>query len=454
MSSLFRFFKAAPSIPIQGQLYDKRFKFLRWQTFLSMTLCYVMFYVCRLSFTVAKSALVEEGITPTELGLIGSSLFFCYAIGKLVNGFLADHSNVVKFMSLGLLLSAGMNYLMGSTTNALFLALFWGINGWAQSMGVGPSVVSLARWYSDKERGTFYSIWSTAHNVGEAITYLVIAAVIATYGWQFGYLTSGTLGVFGIIMILLFMRDSPQSIGYPVITTLEPNTNIEAPNEKSKQSVLKNQLWSLRNPALWTLALASAFMYVDRYAVNSWGIFYLEHAKDYTTIQASGIVSVNAIAGIAGTIIAGVLSDRFFSKNRSVMAGIIGLLNTLGFAMMIYFPRNYYIDITAMIIFGATIGALTCFLGGLIAVDISSKKAAGAVLGTIGIMSYAGAGLGEFLTGVIIEKTSSVVNGQTIYDFDSLSTLWISAGVISAILSFITAGIVARRNSNKNNGIN
>lgn len=69
-------------------------------------------------------------------------------------------------------------------------------------------------------------------------------------------------------------------------------------------------------------------------------------------------------------------------------------------------------------------------------------------------MSYAGAGLGEFLTGVIIEKTSSVVNGQTIYDFDSLSTLWISAGVISAILSFITAGIVARRNSNKNNGIN
>ncbi|MDR2226294.1 MAG: MFS transporter [Providencia sp.] len=448
MSNLFQFFKAAEAVPTQGQLYDKRFKFLRWQTFLAMTICYVMFYVCRLSFTVAKSALVETGITPTELGLIGSSLFFCYAIGKLVNGFLADHSNVVKFMSLGLLLSAGMNYLMGSTTNALLLALFWGINGWAQSMGVGPSVVSLARWYSDKERGTFYSIWSTAHNIGEAITYLVIAAVIATYGWQFGYFTSGTLGVFGIVMILLFMRDSPQSIGYPAITTIGTNSDadIEKPNEKLKQSVLKNQLWSLRNPALWTLALASAFMYIDRYAVNSWGIFYLEHAKSYTTIQASGIVGVNAIAGIVGTIIAGVLSDRFFSKNRSVMAGIIGLLNTLGFVMMLYFPRNYYTDITAMIIFGATIGALTCFLGGLIAVDISSKKAAGAVLGTIGVMSYAGAGLGEFITGINNEKTSSIVNGETIYNFDSLSTFWISAGIISALLSFITASIVSRRN--------
>ncbi len=144
-----------------------------------MTLAYVTFYVCRLSFTVAKSALVELGITPTELGMIGSTLFFSYAIGKLVNGFIADHANVVRYMSLGLLLSAGMNLLMGMTTNAMLLAIFWGINGWAQSMGVGPCAVSLARWYGFKERGTFYAIWSTAHNIGEAMTYMVIAAVIA-----------------------------------------------------------------------------------------------------------------------------------------------------------------------------------------------------------------------------------------------------------------------------------
>ncbi len=79
--------------------------------------------------------------------MIGSTLFFSYAIGKLVNGFIADHANVVRYMSLGLLLSAGMNLMMGMTTNALLLAIFWGINGWAQSMGVGPCAVSLARWY-------------------------------------------------------------------------------------------------------------------------------------------------------------------------------------------------------------------------------------------------------------------------------------------------------------------
>ena len=29
----------------------------------------------------------------------------------------------------------------------------------------------------------------------------------------------------------------------------------------------------LRNPAIWILALSSAFMYISRYAVNSWGVF-------------------------------------------------------------------------------------------------------------------------------------------------------------------------------------
>ena len=171
-----------------------------------MTVAYVTFYVCRLSFTVAKSALVELGISPTELGMIGSALFFSYAIGKLVNGFVADHANVVRYMSLGLLLSAGMNLMMGMTSNALLLAVFWGINGWAQSMGVGPCAVSLARWYGYKERGTFYGIWSTAHNIGEALTYIVIAAVIAAFGWQMGYLSTAALGAVGVALLLLFMR--------------------------------------------------------------------------------------------------------------------------------------------------------------------------------------------------------------------------------------------------------
>jgi OPA family sugar phosphate sensor protein UhpC-like MFS transporter len=114
---------------------------------------------------------------------------------------------------------------------------------------------------------------------------------------------------------------------------------------------------------------------------------------------------------------------------------------------MLWSPHGYVTDILAMIIFGATIGALTCFLGGLIAVDISSRKAAGAALGTIGIASYAGAGLGEFLTGIIIDKTAVIENGTTLYNFSTLSQFWVATGLASALFCFVTAAIVARRHA-------
>ena len=96
-----------------------------------------------------------------------------------------------------------LDKIFGTPLFAVLLAIFWGINGWAQSMGVGPCAVSLARWYGFKERGTFYAIWSTAHNIGEAMTYMVIAAVIAGFGWQMGYLSTAALGAAGVVLLLI-----------------------------------------------------------------------------------------------------------------------------------------------------------------------------------------------------------------------------------------------------------
>jgi OPA family sugar phosphate sensor protein UhpC-like MFS transporter len=40
-------------------------------------------------------------------------LLFAYAIGKFVNGFLADHCNIKRFMATGLLVSAVANFCLG-----------------------------------------------------------------------------------------------------------------------------------------------------------------------------------------------------------------------------------------------------------------------------------------------------------------------------------------------------
>jgi OPA family sugar phosphate sensor protein UhpC-like MFS transporter len=442
MKSLLSLLKAAPARALEPEIDPKLFRRVRLQTLLSMSLSYALFYVCRLSFNVVKPALVSQDIlSPSELGMIGSALFFTYAIGKLVNGFLADHANVRRFMMLGLALSALVNACMGLTTNAVILTLAWGINGWAQSMGVGPCVVSLARWYGDRERGTYYGFWSIAHNLGEALTYVAVAAVVVTWGWQYGYWLATAMGLLGIVLVFAFMADSPESEGFAPVNS-KPALEIKG----TVTSVAAIQWLLLKSPALWLLALASCLMYVGRYAVNSWGVFFLENAKHYDTLTASTLISVASICGIAGTGLSGLISDRFFAGRRHGLAVVFGVMNAGGLALFLYGPAgHYWMDVLSMVIFGSSLGALLCFLGGLMAVDIAGKAAAGAALGMIGIVSYIGAAAGEMLTGVIIQRgTTLSATGLKLYDFNTLSQLWVGAAIGSVLLTCLLSWVARR----------
>lgn len=84
---IINFYRVSMPRPCNGESLSeqkKRLKRLQWSTFLAATFGYGLYYVCRLSLNVMKKPIVDEGIfSETELGIIGSVLFFTYAIGNL-----------------------------------------------------------------------------------------------------------------------------------------------------------------------------------------------------------------------------------------------------------------------------------------------------------------------------------------------------------------------------------
>lgn len=433
------FYRVSPAAPCKGELLSeqqRRLKRLQWSTFLSATAGYGLYYVCRLSLNVVKKPIVEEGIfSETELGIIGSVLFFTYAVGKLTNGFLADRSNINRFMSTGLLVTALVNLCLGFVHSFVLFAILWGISGWFQSMGAASCVVGLSRWFDDKKRGSFYGFWSASHNIGEALTFIVVATIVSALGWRYGFLGAGMIGLVGALIVWRFFHDSPQSKGLPAVSQ---------PKEKKERSASETEDFNraqkavLRNPAIWILALSSAFMYISRYAVNSWGVFYLEAQKGYTTLDASFIISVSSVCGIIGTMFSGVISDKLFSGRRNVPALIFGLMNVVALCLFLLVPGvHFWLDIVAMVLFGSGIGVLLCFLGGLMAVDIAPRNASGAALGIVGIASYIGAGLQDVMSGLLIEGNKRVVDGVEVYDFTYINWFWIGAALMSALLALL-----------------
>lgn len=99
---------------------------------------------------------------------------------------------------------------------------------------------------------------------------------------------------------------------------------------------------TLLMPAIWMLALSSVFMYISRYAINGWGVFYLEAQKGYSTLDASFIISICPVCGIIGTMFSGVIFDKLFGGRRNVPALIFGLMNVFALCLFLLVPGAFW----------------------------------------------------------------------------------------------------------------
>ncbi len=434
----------------EGRRYYRR---LSLQTFVAATLGYGMYYVCRTSLNVMKKPILDSGLLDAaQLGVVSSALLFAYAAGKFVNGFVCDYCNIRRFMATGLVVCLSVNLLMGlfgfaaesfalpSALSAVVFAVMWGVNGWSQSMGSPPAIISLSRWFPLSRRGTFYGFFSTSHNLGEFFSFLFVGLIVASAGWQWGFVGSAAAGVLGTILVIVWMHDTPESKGLP------PIERISHEKEAGYAAVRDLQREVVRMPAVWVLAAASAFMYMSRYAINGWGMLYLQKVKGMSDETALFVISVSALFGVIGTVFSGWVSDSLFRGNRSRPALFFGVLNSLSIALFLYGGNAVWLNVAAMVMFGTAIGVLICFLGGLMAVDIVPRRATGAALGIMGMVSYVAAGCQDILSGWLIDDNKSVApDGTEVYDFSEAAIFWLAASVLSFLLPLLN-----RRRKNVN----
>ena len=417
------------------------YKSLRNRTFWGATIAYSLYYVCRMSINVVKQPLIDEDILSAgQLGLIGSALLFVYAVGKFLNGFIADYCNIRRFMATGLFISAVVNLMMGAfglfdgmlPTMLIFImfAVLWGINGWMQSMGSAPGVISLSRWFPQSRRGSYYSLFSTSPYIGEFISYNLLALVVAWLGWQAGFIVAAIAGLAGALIILMFVSDTPESCGLPSVQELSG----EAMTKEDKMPTRELQKMILKHPGIWVIAISSAFIYITRYAIAGWGVLFLQKARGFDLADASQVIAFSAISGVLGTVLAGWLSDRVFKGDRVKPAVLSGILGTLSLILFLFVGGGFVLNIFYVSLFSLATGVLYCIVAGLMAVDIVPRKATGAALGVVGISSYVAAGIQDIASGYLIQGFTDQVGGVDVYDFGPVSWFWVAAAVISFVL--------------------
>ena len=404
----------------------------RIRVMLAITLGYGFIYTCRLGLNIVKKPLIDNGIfSVDELGMIGAALYYGYATGKLLNGFAADHFRPRVFFTFSIFVSALLNLVMGWSSLLWLSIVLWALNGWFQGMAAPAAVISITNWFSISERGRSYGIWSASHAIGEGLTYYVIAAVVAAWGWRYGFITPGILCIGVAAWVYAFLRDAPKTMGLPDVHEFH-GEEPEAPLEKGTWATQKT-LFGIG--AIWVVAVASSLMYMTRYGINSWGILYLQEIRGYSLVGAGTLMGVYGAAGILGSIAYGYLSDKVFDARRPPANFIFALIEVLALLLIFYGPQNNFVLMAAFAVYGAALSGLIASIGGLFAVDIAPRGATGAAMGLVGVFSYLGAGTQDVISAGLISTGVAVVEGVKTYNFDAVILYWIGTSVVSMLLA-------------------
>ncbi|OQC04113.1 MAG: Regulatory protein UhpC [Candidatus Hydrogenedentes bacterium ADurb.Bin101] len=481
---LLDFFKTGQDKPVLEDaqqiksIYEKK----RRTVFFGLVFGYSFFYVCRLTLSVAKKPIVDEGVLdPEQLGKIGFAFFIAYAFGKLINGFLSDRSNIGRFMSTGLLVSAVLLVFFGFTNTFWLFVLLWGVSGWFQAMGSAPSGASISQWFSNKERGTRYSIWSSAHPIGEGISMVVTATIISYLSWRWGFWIAGTISIVVALALYKLLADRPRAYGLPTIADYKNDHPVASVEEN--HDVNKAQFEVIKNPYVWILGLSCTTVYIARYGVSSWGPMFLQEAKDYTLITAGLVLGWSKIFELSGAISSGFVSDYFFHARRNVVTLLYGLIMISGLLLLYTSPSTRLADLDLSAKTALKEGPVEDSLRLLFQdkqIDLPAQStvevyrqgedkstvwlvkndrrylfwtgyaveetpSALKVTAKVRFAHLAGIALFGFgISGILIKAGEITVDGHAVHDFDNAFLFWIGAAVASMVFACLLWNVRAK----------
>lgn len=389
-------FKPAPAVAElkDAEAVQKQYRYWRVRTFYAMWVGYAFYYFTRKSFTFAMPIMQAElGMSKFELGILSSILYITYGVSKFLSGMIGDRSNPRYFMSIGLIFTGIFNLCFGVSSLFWAFAVFWGLNGFFQGWGWPGCAKLLTHWYSHSERGRWWSLWNTSHNVGASVIPIFVAGCAAEYGWRYAMYIPGVVCILVGMFLMNRLRDTPQSLGLPPIEKFR--NDYTGPKARSDKEVLsaKELLFEyvLKNKYIWILSAVYFLIYVIRTAINDWSMVYFIEVKHYSLQDAGLCLCGFEWGGLIGSLVAGWGSDLIFKGKRNPVNILFTVaILILLFAFKVIVHSSVVLDAAFIFLFGFFIFGPQMLIG-MAAAELSHKKATATATGFVGCFAYLGA---------------------------------------------------------------
>ena len=375
---------------------EKAFRKAQWRFILCSMIAYSFFYLTRKNLSMAQPDMLKEGVVSTyALGTIMTIHGVLYGCSRFVNGFWADRLNGRVFMTLGLALSAAMNFFFGCSSWTLFFAAFWIINGFTQGMGFPPCAKMLTHWIHPDELATKMSVWNTSHSFG-AVMALGLCSLLLGLGfnWRWCFWVPAVLAGVAAVFTFICVKDSPTEAGVEELEIEGSAKAIEQSNNPNNPTITTAERRRLvfGNKVIWQVALANFFVYIVRFGFLDWGPTFLNQFKGIPVAKGGLMIIAFELAAVVGTVFAGLVTDKLFKgrgQRTCVFCMLFAALFSFGFWWL---PNGAPLWEATLLLMGAGF----CIYGpqaliGIVAANQATNEAAAMANGFTGIMGYASA---------------------------------------------------------------
>eukprot|EP00899_Mesostigma_viride_P021416 jgi/Mesvir1/29276/Mv08585-RA.1 len=407
---------------------------------------YSSYYITRNSLTFTAPVMVATeslGIKMTDIGVITSIFPMCYGFSKFFSGVVSQKLSPKLMLAGGLMVTGLLNIIFSMGNTLPWFSASWAMNGMLQGFGAVSCAKIITSWFATKERGTYWGMWNIAHNIGGFSAPIIAGTAARMYGWKYGLLIPGAIGVVVSSILFLICKDSPETSGYPPVEyTLAEEAAAakgEAVEKKKELTLMENLMQNvLSNPFIWGLALTYFCVYLIRQAVTSWAVFYLMNVKGVTdAAQAAIRVSGLELGGLCGSLVAGVLSDKLAAsakgagtvgrRVRVVMAYLVGVAAALvGFWNV---PQIWWMQAASIFSIGFFLYGPQMLIG-LCGAEIVGRDSVGASEGFLGWVAYLGAANAGVPLSMIVSKM-----GWDVFFFTLLGACGIALLLLSPMVN-------------------
>lgn len=373
---------------------DAEYRYWRTRILTTSIIGYALFYFVRANDSVPVKAMIADAslhLTKEKIGLISTVGGVTYGVSKFVNGFLGDHANPRWFMALGLLACAIMNIFFGLASTLPFFIGYWFANMWAQGMGFPPCAKSMAHWFSPRERNTTFGIWHTSHMIGGALIMAITGYLVKWYGWRSCYIVPAGFALIGVVIVLIFLRDTPASLGLPpveVVTGEERPIDLAA-ETKADEPYLKVVIdYIFKNPYMWLISIANASTYLLRWVQMKWGPTFLQEEKHLSVVASGWLGFGSEMAGMFSALLAGYVADRYFRGRAGRVCVIAMLCMSLAIYLFWITPADQPALAMVMFIIMGFFLYIPQMLIAAMAMNLGTKRASAAAVGMTGLFGY------------------------------------------------------------------